>query len=353
MDAWIGKLLQQYKLPTTTTKNQHFTTVILSSNQSIETFISLLPLVYQKEQDLEIVPEEWICGFDAEFEKSKKVATIQVSTRSLAGVIQCSVILKQENNQLTPKLFEFLQDQSIIKVGKGILDNDVTALCRTFPQLNQKKLEQTCLDLGELFFAVFGVAANLGLKPLGHTMLGIMAKKPLKNRSTWSSRILTKDMIDYAANDAWLGIELAYLAYDAGCITLQSFTEWTKAEKENIAERKQYKQEYSDSSKKEDPIYDKQKRTANRALATAFSKLNENGTTKNHVKERMKETQRVSSQIRQNNSNIQDLLQSMKRGRADTSSSSTKEEPKTKKQKRNYQNEEEEDGSFMFNITRK
>ncbi len=357
MEAWTTKLLQQHNIPTSESKNQHFSTVILSSNQYVDSFFAILPQIFQKEQDLESIPNEWICGFDAEFEKDKKVATIQISTRSLAGIIQCSLILKEEG-KLTPKLFDFLLDSSITKVGKGIFESDVPFLCRTFPQQlesKQKQLQSTCLDLGELFQTVFGIATNLGLKPLGHQMLGIISKKPIKNRSTWASRILTKEMIDYAANDAWLGIELAYLAYDAGCISLQSFAEWTKDEKENICSRKQYKQEHSDGTK-EDFVYNAEKKKANRAVASAFSVLSKTGAVQNFAKEKLKETQRISTQIRQNNSNIQDLIQSMKRGRPEDASSN-EEVPEPKKQKkdtnRGYKKKKEEDGEFMFNIARK
>ena len=106
---------------------------------------------------------------------------------------------------LAKPLREILADAAIIKAGVS-LDYDI----RELKKLSHFKAAGF-MDLGNL--ARKAGIKNHGLRGLAAVFLGIRISKGAQT-SNWSKDVLTRQQIQYAATDAWVGRKL-YLAQDA------------------------------------------------------------------------------------------------------------------------------------------
>ena len=106
---------------------------------------------------------------------------------------------------LAKPLREILADAAIIKAGVS-LDYDI----RELKKLSHFKAAGF-MDLGNL--ARKEGIKNHGLRGLAAVFLGIRISKGAQT-SNWSKDVLTRQQIQYAATDAWVGRKL-YLAQDA------------------------------------------------------------------------------------------------------------------------------------------
>ena len=106
---------------------------------------------------------------------------------------------------LAKPLRQILADASIIKAGVS-LDYDI----RELKKLSHFKAAGF-MDLGNLARKT-GIK-NHGLRGLAAVFLGIRISKGAQT-SNWSKDVLTRQQIQYAATDAWVGRKL-YLAQDA------------------------------------------------------------------------------------------------------------------------------------------
>jgi len=106
---------------------------------------------------------------------------------------------------LAKPLREILSDSAIIKAGVS-LDFDIRELKKLSPFK-----AAGFRDLGDL--ARKAGIMNHGLRGLAAVFLGVRISKGAQT-SNWSKDVLTRQQIQYAATDAWVGRKL-YLAQDA------------------------------------------------------------------------------------------------------------------------------------------
>jgi len=146
-----------------------------------------------------------LLGFDTETRPAyKKGESYLPSLLQLAGDNEV-FIFQLKHLGLAKPLREILADAAIIKAGVS-LDYDI----RELKKLSHFKAAGF-MDLGNL--ARKAGIKNHGLRGLAAVFLGIRISKGAQT-SNWSKDVLTRQQIQYAATDAWVGRKL-YLAQDA------------------------------------------------------------------------------------------------------------------------------------------
>jgi ribonuclease D len=146
-----------------------------------------------------------LLGFDTETRPAyKKGESYLPSLLQLASDKEV-FIFQLKHLGLAKPLREILADSAIIKTGVS-LDYDI----RELKKLSSFKAAGF-IDLGNLAKKM-GIK-NHGLRGLAAVFLGIRISKGTQT-SNWSRDVLTRQQIQYAATDAWVGRKL-YLAQDS------------------------------------------------------------------------------------------------------------------------------------------
>ena len=146
-----------------------------------------------------------LLGFDTETRPAyKKGESYLPSILQLANDKEV-FIFQLKHLELTKPLRKILEDPAIIKAGVS-LDFDIRELKKLSP-FNPAGFK----DLGEL--AKKAGIKNHGLRGLAAVFLGFRISKGAQT-SNWSRDVLTRQQIQYAATDAWVGRKL-YLAQEA------------------------------------------------------------------------------------------------------------------------------------------
>eukprot|EP01102_Stenamoeba_stenopodia_P017429 TRINITY_DN6237_c0_g1_i1.p1 TRINITY_DN6237_c0_g1~~TRINITY_DN6237_c0_g1_i1.p1 ORF type:complete len:442 (-),score=132.55 TRINITY_DN6237_c0_g1_i1:70-1200(-) len=187
-----------------------------------------------------------VLGFDVEYGYNKSVATIQLSTSSLACVIQIGRIMDMKihtRNVLKPKTTSNDGEISSETTSDGNNGNDNQAretemkeIASLFPESLSRVLQsRDIIKLGvgvhedaEAIQASFGIQCDglvdisiLSIKnglTKGYYSLKVLAQDLLKikkEESTggWSRRYLTEQQVKYATMDAWLGYQIGITLY--------------------------------------------------------------------------------------------------------------------------------------------
>ena len=143
-------------------------------------------------------------GFDTEtrpkFTKggsAHKVALVQIATYEHAWLFRCCKI------GIPNALQELLEDPQILKVGVGVR-SDVSAIRTRLPSFND---HGSFCDLSDGFKMAFPRLRRLGLRNLSASILGMSMSKA-QQTSNWEAGSLTRGQQIYAANDAYVGLEL-------------------------------------------------------------------------------------------------------------------------------------------------
>ncbi|MEX0985974.1 MAG: 3'-5' exonuclease [Bacteroidales bacterium] len=140
-----------------------------------------------------------VVGFDTEtkpvFKKgvNNQIALIQVSNSSVAWLFRVNKI------GMPAELRAFLEDDSLLKIGAGLLD-DMRRL-RQITQFNPGGF----LDL-QKYVEAFNIESK-SLKKLVAIVLGYKISKS-QQLSNWESDSLTDQQLRYAATDAWVCLEI-------------------------------------------------------------------------------------------------------------------------------------------------
>lgn len=151
--------------------------------------------------------ESRVLGLDCEWVtvngKRQRVALIQLAPSPSFCVLLRVCFLASQH--LPQHLKDILHDDSIIKVGVGIHDDAQKLLQDHFLHV------RGCLDLRyavNRFPELDGVPLR-GLQALSHHLLSVRPEKSWKIRcSNWEADVLTQEQICYAAEDAFLSVEI-------------------------------------------------------------------------------------------------------------------------------------------------
>jgi ribonuclease D len=140
-----------------------------------------------------------VLGFDTETKPSfkkgvnHKIALIQISNSNVAWLFRVNKI------GIPSALLEFLEDESVLKIGAGLLDD-----MRRLRQILPLKPEGF-LDL-QKYVEAFQIESK-SLKKLVAIVLGYKISKS-QQMSNWEADILTTPQQKYAATDAWVCLEI-------------------------------------------------------------------------------------------------------------------------------------------------
>ncbi|ELP85039.1 3-5 exonuclease, putative [Entamoeba invadens IP1] len=143
-------------------------------------------------------------GFDVETYRGR-ASVIQISTMKDSYVIQVCCF-----RRFPQFLTDFLQNKEISKLGVGV-HSDFELIDKTF-RIN-------CvggLDVGWVAYVIGITSDYRNLDFLGEQLT---AEKKLTFDGFWGKDQLSKDQINYAAKDAWLGIAVGQKIYDQGLTT--------------------------------------------------------------------------------------------------------------------------------------
>lgn len=206
----------------------------------MEPYLHLLKQVYAMENGLATPPDpeegklqqqQMVIGLDCEFMKrgagagksgTAAVAMVQLSTHTLALLLHVAQFSTTVNSgpSLPACLVQLLNDVDVIKVGVSVVTEDAYRLAKMSPQVAHMDYGN-CIDLRFLCEHLFRFGEHLGLKKLGQTLLDLQqgehfdrqafddrARVARGKNTGWGSRRITKQMIQYASHDAWLGSQL-------------------------------------------------------------------------------------------------------------------------------------------------
>jgi len=154
-------------------------------------------------RDLAILP---VIGLDCEWVsqdgKTGPVAMLQLATYS--GL--CVLVRLCNIPSIPNSLREVLARQDIIKVGVAVLD-DSTKLITDFGVD-----VVSCVDLRHLVVKLWTHEGKLGLETLAYIVLGVQLDKDWRLRAgDWEAETLTQRQVDYAANDALVAVNIAWV----------------------------------------------------------------------------------------------------------------------------------------------
>jgi len=148
-----------------------------------------------------------VVGFDTEarptFKKGqiRNISLIQIATDKEV------FLLRIKSSGLTSSIIDFLESESIVKVGIG-LDDDKQLLKRlaNFEPTNFLDLNVEMPNFG---------AEKIGARNLAAMLLKIRISKSAQT-SNWENPTLTNKQVQYAATDAWICLEIHKKLVDWG-----------------------------------------------------------------------------------------------------------------------------------------
>lgn len=145
------------------------------------------------------INEHEVVGFDTEskptFKKGQQrnISLIQVAIPNKV------FLLRTMKDGMTDPIHRFLENESILKVGIGLLDDyNLLNKMRNFTPTGFEDLNDTLEDLG---------AHNIGARNLAAMILNIRISKSAQT-SNWESEVLSEKQLKYAATDAWICLEI-------------------------------------------------------------------------------------------------------------------------------------------------
>ncbi|KAG2216459.1 hypothetical protein INT45_014178 [Circinella minor] len=147
----------------------------------------------------------FVVGFDCEWPYDKytgtqgKLALIQIATSRNIWILKLGTL-----SELSEPLQRFLQDRDIKKVGRAV-GGDLAKIHRDFGVLCQGDLElgRFCKERDAIH------NARMSLADICKKVLGCSLPKVDDSRSSdWDSDILSPQQIEYAARDAWAGLDV-------------------------------------------------------------------------------------------------------------------------------------------------
>jgi ribonuclease D len=188
--------------------------VIVISDVNIFYFSTIQRLLaeikYEQEEKLHGVDEKTgrglaVVGFDTETapinNDDKKISLIQIATQSTAFLFS---VYSFPNGEIPDSLIEILSNPYILKVGIGCDTHDIIAVRTRNEDFNDNS---SFYDLTEDYKRAFPKLTRYGLRNLTASILGLNLSK--KNQmSNWEIRPYTNGMLNYAANDAFVGLKL-------------------------------------------------------------------------------------------------------------------------------------------------
>lgn len=163
--------------------------------------ISLVETPEQLDEAISELRKESVLGFDTETRPSFKkgmqhgVAILQLASEKKAWIFRL-IPLKEHVCRLYK---EILSNPDIKKVGLAV-NGDIRAL--------KKLCDFTPAGFDEIsrYTQKIGII-NTGMKNLCGALLGVKISKSAQ-LSNWEIEVLTQKQLDYAATDAWIGLEL-------------------------------------------------------------------------------------------------------------------------------------------------
>lgn len=145
------------------------------------------------------INEHEVVGFDTEskptFKKGQQrnISLIQVAIPNKV------FLLRTMKDGMTNPVHRLLENESILKVGIGLLDDyNLLNKMRRFTPTGFEDLNDTLEDLG---------AQNIGARNLAAMILNIRISKSAQT-SNWESEVLSEKQLKYAATDAWICLEI-------------------------------------------------------------------------------------------------------------------------------------------------
>lgn len=148
---------------------------------------------------LDHVMTEEVVGFDTEakptFKKGQRrhISLIQVATEKEV------YLFRIKYTGISDKMKAFLEDESIKKVGIGLIDDyQLLKEIRAFEPSGFIDLNDTFADLG---------AESIGARNLSAMVLDIRISKSAQT-SNWEAETLSEKQKKYAATDAWICLEM-------------------------------------------------------------------------------------------------------------------------------------------------
>ncbi|XP_026694356.2 exonuclease 3'-5' domain-containing protein 2-like isoform X1 [Ciona intestinalis] len=177
-----------------------------SKDQDAATFVISCPEDFEKVLDSFVQELQYVkvIGFDCEWTsksgKPQPVALLQLSTVSGLSLL---IRLCHYRGPFPVRLQSILSDASYIKVGVGPIE-DANKLLHDYGIV-----VSGCVDLRGLAVRTKETKNSLGLKSLAQSYLGVtMNKQKHIQCSAWDAPNLSKEQIDYAANDALIAAKV-------------------------------------------------------------------------------------------------------------------------------------------------
>jgi hypothetical protein len=163
-----------------------------------------------------------VVGLDLEWKpthgsnKNPALALLQISTK-----YQCLLVRLCNMKHIPDALIEFLNDSSILKAGVAI-SNDVKLLYEQYGVITKG-----AVDVQHFVHKYDRETKTNGLAGLAESVLSIQLNKSHKIRcGNWEATILSRDQIEYAALDAWVGCEILESLYEQHNLNNQPILEW-------------------------------------------------------------------------------------------------------------------------------
>jgi len=170
-------------------------------------------------KDLSILP---VIGLDCEWVsqdgKTGPVAMLQLATYS--GL--CVLVRLCNMGNIPNSLKEVLARQDIYKVGVAVIDDSIKLITDFGLDV------VSCVDLRHLVVKFWTHQGKLGLETLAYLVLGVQLDKDWRLRAgDWEAEILTQKQVDYAANDALVAVNIAWVIVSSSLTS--TMASWVRA----------------------------------------------------------------------------------------------------------------------------
>lgn len=310
----IGKLKAMQIPVITKTRKDTGSRIVMIYAQTSELGKFVFDLLFSKAQ---------VVGMDCEFGETKRVATVQLAYEQYAALFHV-----HHFKSFPDYLQRCLTSESVIKVGRGVLD-DFYALSNTYPTMRRSKTQVhgMTLDVAELIHSVSGHGGMASLKVLGAAVLN---EAPIESGGNWKMQNLDNKRVIYACQDAFLGYALCRKAYEM-VSTNDSFEEWCKTKVQHFAQiesttiqkpkQKQDKQPKNAAEQMSKTIEKQKNEVAEKKYRTQKNvKKNLNHVKAKSLNQKLQTVAKKNAAISKIESSTDDLLQSMKRKREEAES---------------------------------
>ena len=145
------------------------------------------------------INEHEVVGFDTEAKPTFKKGQQRNISLIQVAIPDKVFLLRTMKDGMTDPIHRLLENESILKVGIGLLDDyNLLKKLRMFTPTGFEDLNDTLEDLG---------AENIGARNLAAMILNIRISKSAQT-SNWESEVLSEKQIKYAATDAWICLEI-------------------------------------------------------------------------------------------------------------------------------------------------